>query len=175
MLVGSFLIGYLLSTYVLFPAPDTAGTGIAVPDLYGSAREQAEGRLVEAGLTVGRTELLASSAVPEGHVIAQSPIEGQQLRPGAAVDLTLSAGPPELRVPPVAGLSAATARSLLEEAGFSVDVRQIPSEERAGVIAHTDPPAGTPATLPAAITVYVSAGPPQVDSILVPPGPGGTF
>lgn len=173
ILVGSFVTGYLLSTLVLFPAPERAGTGIAVPDLYGAAREEAEGTLVEAGLSVGRVELLASLDAPAGQVIAQSPVPGQQLLPGASVDLTLSGGPPEVGVPAVQGLGASTARTLLEEAGFDVAVQQIPSEAPAGAVSRTDPAPGVPVTLPTTVTLFVSLGPPQVDpglGTLPPPG-----
>ena len=163
VLLGSFGTGYLLATQVLFPAPETAGTGVAVPDLYGADREGAEGTLVAAGLGVGRVATLASLQVPPGQVLAQSPIAGQQLRPGATVDLTVSAGPPELRIPPLDGLGENAARDLLEEAGFTVDVKQVPSPEPAGTIARTDPPSGTLSQPPATVTMFVSIGPPTID------------
>lgn len=174
ILLGSFVTGYLLSTLVLFPVADTAGSGVPVPDLYGMEREEAEGLLAEERLGVGRVEMLASADVPAGRVIAQSPVAGQQLRPEATVDLVLSAGPPQLPVPPVAGLDQQLARELLEEAGFTVEVTQLPAEEPAGVVARTDPAPGTAQQLPATITLFVSLGPPRIDSSLVAPGfPGG--
>lgn len=174
ILLVSFGTGYLLSTMVLFPAPETARSGVPVPDLYGMDREEAEGELVDDGLGVGRVETLASADVPVGQVIAQSPVAGQQLRPGATVDLVLSAGPPELRVPPVDGLGERLARDLLEQAGFAVEVTQLPSSEPAGVVARTDPVPGTAHQLPATVTLFVSTGPPQIDTGLVTtPPPGG--
>ncbi len=174
ILVGSFATGYLLSTLVLFPTPDTAGSGVAVPDLYGLPRAEAESALVEAGLEVGRVEALASMDVRAGDVIAQGPVAGQQLRPGAAVDLTVSAGPPELRIPELNGVGASTARDLLTNSGFEVGVQQVPSSAPEGTISRTDPPSGTAVRLPAEVTVYVSLGPPQLDP--TPPDgrvPGG--
>ena len=173
ILVGSFGTGYLLSTQVLFPAPETAGTGIAVPDLYGADREGAEGTLVEAGLGVGQVRSQASMAAPEGQVIAQSPVAGQQLRPGATVDLVVSGGPPELRVAPVEGLGADMARALLEEAGFAVEETTVPAEATEGTVARTDPPPGAAIRLPATVTLFVSLGPPQVDPTVGGGLPGG--
>ena len=170
ILFGSFGTGYLLATQVLFPAPETAGTGVAVPDLYGADREGAESTLVAAGLGVGRVATLASLDVPAGRVLAQSPVAGQQLRPGATVDLTVSAGPPELRIPTLEGLGENAARDLLEEAGFTVDVKQIPSPEALGTVARTDPPSGTGSRPPATVTIFVSLGPPTIDPAMGPPG-----
>lgn len=170
ILIGSFLTGYLLSTLVLFPTPETAGSGVPVPDLYGLAREEASSSLMEAGLELGRVEALASMDVPAGDVVAQSPVAGQQLRSGAAVDLTVSGGPPEVRIPQLTGLGLSTARVLLENAGFEVGVQQVPSAAPEGTISRTDPASGTSVQLPAQVTVYVSLGPPQLDP---PPAPGG--
>lgn len=174
ILLGSFGIGYLLSTQVLFPAPETAGTGVSVPELYGMDREEAEGAVVAAGFGIGRVELLASTDVPAGQVVAQSPIAGQQLRRGAAVDLTLSAGPPELLVPPVEGLGVGTARDLLRESGFTVDVKQVPAQTAEGAVARMDPAPGARVRLPATITLFVSLGPPRIDPVPPPAAPGGT-
>ncbi|HUG40616.1 MAG TPA: PASTA domain-containing protein [Longimicrobiales bacterium] len=175
ILLTSFGVGYLVSTQLLFPAPETAGTGVAVPGLYGMDREEAEGAVVAAGFGVGRVEVLAGADIPAGQVMAQSPIAGQQLRRGAAVDMTLSAGAPELRVPPVEGLGASAARDLLRESGFAVDVKQVPAQTPAGAVARMDPVSGTTVQLPATITLFVSLGPPRVDSVLPPAGPpGGT-
>ena len=173
ILLGSFATGYLISTQILFPTPDTAGSGVPVPDLYGMEREGAEGTLTKAGLGVGRVRSQASMDVPVGRVIAQSPVHGQQLRPGAAVELTLSGGPPELRVAPVHGLGAGAARELLEDAGFTVQVAQVPAQVPAGTVARTDPVPGTALRLPATITLFVSLGPPQIDPAQVAPPTGG--
>ena len=108
-----------------------------------------------------------------GQVVAQSPVPGQQLRPGATVDLVLSGGPPALGVPSVEGLGASSARTLLEEAGFDVAVQQVPAQVPAGAVSRTDPPPGTALTLPATVTLFVSLGPPSVDpglGTLPPPG-----
>lgn len=168
ILLGAFGTGYLLSTLVLFPAPETAGSGVPVPDLYGLEREEAEAALAAAGLGVGDVDGLASADVPAGNVIAQSPVAGQQLRPGGTVSMTVSAGPPEVRVPTLTGLGLSTARALLERAGFGVAVRQVPSGEPEGTIARTDPPPGAETRLPAEITLYVSLGPPRLE---LAPGP----
>jgi beta-lactam-binding protein with PASTA domain len=160
ILVGSFLLGYLLASQLLFPKPETAGAGVPVPALYGMDLARAEETLAGVGLRVGQVTMLASAREREGRVLAQDPLPDQQLRPGAEVELAVSGGPPMARVPPVTGLRAATARDLLERAGFEVDM----SAARAGgvpvgAVLRTEPEAGSEVRLPAAITVVVNVEP----------------
>lgn len=164
----SFGIGYLLATVVIFPPPDTAGSGVTVPDLYGSTQAEAEAALGEMGLEVGEVTELRSLSADAGRVLAQAPLPGQELRPGATVSMGVSGGPPELRVPPLVGLGQATARELLETVGFDVAVQQTRSMDiPAGVVTRAEPEPGTPQRLPAQVLIIVSTGPPpdSVDSV----------
>lgn len=171
ILVGSFGVGYLLATQVLFPRPETAGTGVPIPELYGETRTDAEETLRTLGLALGDVRELKSMATDAGQVLAQDPLPGQQLLPGASVSLGVSAGPPELRIPPLVGLGEATARELLETVGFEVVVRQTRSGEfPAGVVTRAEPAPGTPQRLPARVTIVVSTGRP--DSLSDSPGAG---
>ena len=166
ILLGSFGVGYLLSTQVLFPRPETAGTGIAVPELYGLARADAEQRIQDAGLVVGQVSELASSGAEPGQVLAQDPVPGQQLRSGAVVSFAVSSGPPEIRVPPLRGLAADAARDLLARWALDVQVEQVRTADvPAGAVAGTEPTAGTLVQLPGTVTIIVSVGPPPVDSV----------
>jgi hypothetical protein len=156
----SFGIGYLLATQFIFPRPDTAGAGVAVPALYGMEREAAEQELQRLGLRVGTVTDVASLRVRAGRVLAQDPVPEQQLRPGAEVGLAVSTGPPSVRVPPVLGLPAATARDLVEAAGFEVEVRQVRTGAAArGLAVGTEPEAGSVVRLPSTVALVVSVGP----------------
>lgn len=160
VLTVSFGVGYLLSTQMLFPRPETAGTGIAVPSLYGETRADAEAALREAGLDPGDVVELASLETDAGRVLAQEPIPGLMLRRGASVSFAVSAGPPELRVPPVRGMGPESARELLEEMGFDVDMRRVRAEGVTDeVVVETDPAAGVARTLPVTITLLVNEPP----------------
>ena len=162
VLAGSFLVGYLISTQLLFPVPETAGEGIPVPDLYGEQWAEAESTLQVLGLRLGEMRRVASMGTEPGRVLAQDPLPGQQLLPGAAVSLGVSDGPPELRVPPLVGLGETTAVELLEQLGFEAAVRQTRSEEfPAGVVTRADPRPGTAQQLPARVTLIVSSGSPD--------------
>lgn len=156
--VTSFGVGYLLATQVLFPRPETADTGIAVPELYGQTRPQAAEAIRAAGLAVGEVREMASMTEDRGQVLAQDPLPGQQLFPGGVVSLGVSTGKPELQVPPVAGLGVATARDLLETLGFDVRVEETRGAALSGVVVRAEPAAGTPRLLPAQVTLVVSTG-----------------
>jgi beta-lactam-binding protein with PASTA domain len=164
VLLVSFGLGYVLATQFVFPRPDTAGAGVGVPALYGMERESAEETLRRLGLEVGAVTDVASLRVRAGRVLAQDPVPEQQLRPGAAVSLAVSTGPPSLRVPPVLGLPAATAQGLLEAVGFEVEVRQIRTGTVApGLAARTEPEGGAVVRLPATVALVVSVGPEPVE------------
>jgi len=165
VLMVSFGVGYLLSTLVLFPRPDTAGAGVAVPRLYGMDTGSADEALAAVGLEVGEVMELASLETPSGRVLAQDPVPGQQLRPGAAVSYAVSSGPPFLRVPAVVGLAVEAARELLEGAGFDVEIQEARSGEvPPGTVARTEPAGGEPQRLPARVVLVVAVGGAEPDS-----------
>lgn len=173
VVVGGFVAGYFLATQIIFPRPETAGAGIAVPALYGLDRDAAERALRERGLRVGEVVQFASLRASAGRVLAQHPIPDQQLRIGAEVALVVSDGPPEVRVPPVAGLGLVTARALLERAGFELDVQEVRIAGAPDVVVRTEPAAGERLRLPASLTVIFNLGPEIVepaDSPAIAPG-----
>lgn len=166
ILLGSFGVGYLISTQILFPKPETAGAGIPVPDLYGLEREEALRRLAEAGLEAGEVLELVNREMEPGRVLAQDPVPGQQLRQGARVDYAVSGGGAQVRVPPLAGLDVIAAQELLERAGLSVELKQTRTVEvRKGAVVGTEPPIGDVVRVPGTVTLLVSAGAPALDSL----------
>ena len=165
----AFGVGYLISTQILFPKPETAGAGIPVPTLFGVDRAEAERRLAEAGLGVGEVVALVNPESAPGRVLAQDPVPGQQLREGGAVSFAVSTGAAEVRVPLIQGLDAVVAEEMLQRAGLSVQVRQTRTVDvRKGAVLGTEPASGTVVKLPAEVILVVSAGPPVVDSAALP-------
>ncbi len=174
ILVLSYGTGYLLSTLVLFPRPETAGSAIEVPELAGRTLTEAQSAILEAGLALGDVRVVTSMETDSGRVLAQAPVPGQRLLPGGAVSLGVSGGAPEIRVPPVAGLGEGAARELVEAVGFDVDVQQTRSPTvPVGVVARSEPEVGTPLELPAVVTLVVSTGPPPPGDTAGAPEAGG--
>lgn len=99
-----FGVGYLLAVRVLFPPPPEPENGIAVPSVTGMTVKQAQDALRALSLRLTEVTEIEHPSVPEGLVIAQSPLAGQQLRELAAVRVAISAGPakvPAPQAPPV--------------------------------------------------------------------------
>jgi serine/threonine-protein kinase len=159
-LFAPFAIGYLVAVYVLFPPTEVSGSGTPVPDLVGRTTSEAQRDLVAAGLGEMEITELPHPDVDAGTIIAQSPLPGQQIRPGADVRVALSSGPARVLVPDVLGFSADRAESMLARAGFDVTRSVEESVASEGRVIRTDPEPGQPRTLPASVTIIVSAGPP---------------
>lgn len=159
-LVVPLLLGYVLAVYVLFPPAEAAGSGIPVPRLVGLSSSDAQRELVAAGLGSLETSELPHPNAPRGQVVAQSPLTGQQLKPGTDVRVALSAGRPRVVVPDVQGYTAERAEALLQRIGFTVQRVEQESTTPAGRVLRSEPTPGQARELPAEITLMVSAGPP---------------
>lgn len=165
--VGGWLVGYLVSTRVLFPAPPPPGDLFEVPDVRGLALATAREQLAGAGLTLGTVDSLLHPSVAEGLILGQSPLPGQVARPQTPVRVTMSAGPQTRSVPDVRGLDADRARIVLETSGFIVTSDTAESETPRGRVIELAPPPDTVIALPAEVRLLVSTGPPIVTMPLV--------
>lgn len=152
--------GYLLATFVLFPKPAVVAAGTPVPQLVGMTLLEAELELGRTGLGQLLTTELPDGDVPAGTITAQSPLAGQQARPGSPVRVAVSSGAPVVAVPDVLGFSFDRASMLLRGLGFEVDQRSEESMLPAGRVSSIEPGPGALLTLPARIRVFVSSGRP---------------
>ncbi|HYN29311.1 MAG TPA: PASTA domain-containing protein, partial [Dermatophilaceae bacterium] len=96
----------------------------AVPALAGTTLAEATRRLEEGRLGVGKVTQVWSETVPDGQVVATDPKAGAQLKPDAAVALTVSRGRQPIEVTDYRGQPAAAATAALEKAGLVVDASQ---------------------------------------------------
>ncbi len=71
----------------------SVGMCVVVPDVTGQTLLQAGLQLDQAGLTLGNRTEECSGSVPQGAVMAQSPVAGTRVMAGTAVDLSISTGP----------------------------------------------------------------------------------
>jgi hypothetical protein len=70
----------------------TLPSGVAVPDLSGSTRDDAAAKLEAAGLAVGKTSTQADPGNASNTVVSQSPTAGITVARGTRVDLTVARG-----------------------------------------------------------------------------------
>jgi beta-lactam-binding protein with PASTA domain len=167
LVVTGWLVGYLLATQVLFPAPPPPGDLFEVPDLRGLALATARERLVGARLTLGAVDSLQHPDVPQALILGQSPLPGQVARADSPVRVTVSLGPQRRAVPDVLRLDGDRARIVLETSGFMVSMDTMESELTRGRVVEVIPPPDSVVPLPARVTILVSAGPPVVTMPLV--------
>lgn len=159
---GAFGIGYLVAAVFFFPAPIFAET-IQTPRLIGMPRADAERVLRNGGLEPGDVESEMHPTAARGDVVWQDPAPGVAVQQGQTVQLWVSSGPQRIPVVDLAGYDAGVARQLLQASGLAigrVDSTQAPLPR--GVVVNTRPPAGTPLSPGAEVTVVVSVGAPTI-------------
>ena len=140
-------------------APESA----SVPEVLGLAGSDAVAALRNADFDV-RIRLVASSGTA-GTVVRQSPAGNTQVSRGSEIVLDIAKSrpaPQRFELPDVAGLTASAARRALRDAGFTVTVISVQSDEPVGTVATQSPHAGAQLRKGAAVTLRVSSGPAEV-------------
>ncbi len=134
---------------------------VAMPDVRGKPRAEAERILESLALAVRDTVTRVTLDVPRGVVIDQKPAAGSSIKPERGVRLVLSSGRDEMKVPGLVGQSLRFVQMSLLDEGYQVgDVVRTPSLDvsRDFVIA-SDPPAGTAVEPGQRVHLLVSDGP----------------
>jgi serine/threonine-protein kinase len=93
---------------------------VDVPTVVGMPVDQAQARLVDAGLVVRVAAGQYSTKVATDHVLRVQPPEGTTLEKGDRLTLVPSLGPRPVPVPDVTGKTLSKARGLLRDAGLNV-------------------------------------------------------
>ena len=104
---------------------------VSVPDVISFELDQARQVMDAAGLRIGTIDSIPSSSEP-GMIIATRPPVGSSKPPGSAVDIVMSKGPADIRVPDVVGLKQEEARDRLEAAGLKVGLWTLPQPRPGG-------------------------------------------
>jgi serine/threonine-protein kinase len=135
---------------------------VAVPDLVGRSRDEAERLLGEADLQPAFREREDAEAAP-GTVLEQDPTAGERVARGGTVELVVAREPAEVEVPGVLDAAEDEAVRTLEEAGFEVTVEDVPAEtpEEDGLVLEQDPEENTPAPRGSEVTIGVGRFEPE--------------
>ncbi|WP_306483834.1 Stk1 family PASTA domain-containing Ser/Thr kinase [Anaerococcus sp.] len=122
----------------------SAGREVSVPDLSGLSLTEAEEKLKELGLSIGRTSTQYSEEVEKDLIIDQNPRSATNLQAGSKVDLVISAGPEEkienIEVPSLIGMSEEQAESIISQYGLilrNIDYRESEDVEKGNVISQS--------------------------------------
>ncbi|WP_407566546.1 Stk1 family PASTA domain-containing Ser/Thr kinase [Streptomyces sp. 184] len=142
-------------TLVLSKGPEV----VEIPELYATPLDEAKDKLRDAGLKPGVTQEAFSEELPAGRVISTDPEDGEKIRAGRAVAMTVSRGAP-IEVPDVIGDDQDDAAEELREEGLAVEVAQeaVYSEEDAGTVAEVSPEPGAELGEGDKVTLTISKG-----------------
>ena len=146
---------------VTLEVSDGPGT-VLVPPVANLRQGQAINELEDAGLKV-TVDSEFSDKVKKDFAIRTVPPEGKEVTKGTRVRLLVSAGPEQVAVPDVTGLSRESAEARLRDEGFGVAVVEQESDEPEGDVISQIPCGGTELTRGETVTITVSTGRPQVD------------
>jgi serine/threonine-protein kinase len=129
---------------------------IAVPDVVGSSREDAERTIQDAGLQVATSEEESEDEAP-GTVLRQDPAAGTEIAKGKTVSIVVAEAPADVPVPGVIDATEEDAVQALEEAGFEVEVERTPVEtpDEDGLVTEQDPAPDTPRPQGSTVTITV--------------------
>jgi eukaryotic-like serine/threonine-protein kinase len=149
------LLAYLAATGIL------AGEKVDVPRVVGKQVLQARDRLEKAGFEV--REVRAPSPEEIGVVVDQDPDPGEEAEKGSTVELEVSEGPGEVRVPSVENLPERLAIKELNDAGLKANVDRESSDTiREGLAIRTVPRGGAEVQRGTRVKLFVSSGPERV-------------
>lgn len=133
-----------------------------VANVVSQTQAQAQEKLTGQGFQVAITEQ-NSDTVDAGAVMEQSAAAGVRLHRGAAITLTVSAGPESVEVPDTVGMMKDQAKELLEQKGFEVNEKSVRSDDaETGVVLTQDPQSGT-LLCGSTISLTVCSGPETVE------------
>jgi eukaryotic-like serine/threonine-protein kinase len=166
LLVAAIVVGILAGLAL------TRDTTTKVPNVTGTPLNVAVTLLQQNGFEVGEVIRVERQA-PANEVLEQEPAASppaKQAEENCAfltffcskpkVNLTVSAGPGQAKVPTTAGESEEEATKKLEAAGFEVAVQRVNSSSvEEGLVVHSEPKSGATATKGSTVTLFVSRGP----------------
>jgi eukaryotic-like serine/threonine-protein kinase len=170
-LVGLLAVGAIVALYMIFSGGGGGPTGsnqVAIPnDLVGSDQATAKQELVNLGFVDANVHFKkkADDNADKGQVLSVDPAPQTKIDkaklPVTQITLTVSAGKPKVKVPPLKGMSEDEAKSALQAAGLQAG----PSEKKSsrtvpkGSVMGSDPAPGQSVDKGSEVTLFVSDGP----------------
>jgi beta-lactam-binding protein with PASTA domain/sugar lactone lactonase YvrE len=134
-------------------------SGTKVPNVVGSTQAAATTTIDNAGLVIGTITQQASTTVPNGTVISESPPANTFVNGGSAVNLVVSGG---TAVPNVVGDTQAAATTSIQSAGLVLGMvtQQSSTTVPIGNVISESPLAATIVNPGSAVNIVISSGPP---------------
>ncbi len=132
-----------------------------VPDVGDKPESQARAILEKAGFTVAKdVKNDPSPTVAKGNVISTNPAIGTRTQQNTPIQLTISSGKEQVRVPDVTSTQVSQAQSNLEGLGFEVKIQQVDNPAAVGTVVGQNPSGGQNADKGSVVTLQVAKAKP---------------
>lgn len=135
--------------------PSSGPAQVAVPDVIGFDLDAARQVVAAAGLRIGKVDSLVSST-EAGIIVTTRPETGASRPPGTTLDLVVSRGAADIRVPNLVGIGKEDARQRLEAAGLKLGtISTRAGNGNSGVVVEQRPNAGMLSPKGARVSIVV--------------------
>ncbi|MBQ7956886.1 MAG: PASTA domain-containing protein [Clostridia bacterium] len=133
------------------------GGDVVVPGITGMSFDAASSMLAEKGIYLAINETVYDSAYSKNQIVKQSPAEGQIIKQGETVSVTVNAYTETVYTPNVVYRSMSDAVWLLQSRGFTVDIKYVNKNSIAeNTVLAQNIPCGTHVPVGTLITIAVS-------------------
>ncbi len=154
-----FLVVMAGSGYYVFMETLDGGEPVQVPNIMNLPRDEAENRLAEQGLEMGRPNNVSHETIPKYHIISQRPAPGRVVRTGRKVYPTVSMGKDFLTAPALEKRTRDEALAELASLQFRLgSVARIPNKSPRNTVLSQYPPPGAPLEKLGDVHLLVSDG-----------------
>ena len=137
-----------------------AGKSVEVPNVTGMTYQEAKTEIEGAKLTIKKGDEVIDYDYPSGDVVSQLPKEGESVKEGSQIFVSISKGAKTGTIPNIVGKSFQDAVFLLERYGYSQGVVTVEeSNMPKDIVIRQSPEQGTDAKPVSAISIVVSEGP----------------
>jgi serine/threonine-protein kinase len=138
---------------------------VTVPSVVGEKLKTAQATLDDAGFNVEVDP--QTSEKPKNEVLTQDPAGNSEAPSGSTVTLVVSAGPEQVQVPPLKGLTESAAIDAIEGANLNyAGSNDVPSDQPAGIVVASNPDQGQTVDAGSNVTIDVSNGEAQVPNVV---------
>jgi eukaryotic-like serine/threonine-protein kinase len=147
---------------------------VGVPYVVGLREASAVHDIHAAGLEVDPAHIhrLPNTDQPKGYVFDQTPNAGDRIGKGSFVDISVSTGKPQVKVPNVVGQNSNDAVAALTAKGLVANVFKIASNKPPDTVIAQDPASGTEVYTKTKVRINVSSGPKPIS---IPDTRGSTY
>ena len=159
MKILAIILAVMLVSGGVFAGTRIFAKEVTVPNITNMTQQQAEAELAKVGLKAASPKMKNSVDVEEGKIISQSPKQGIKIKTYQKVEIVVSSGPADVKVPDVVGSQQEEAESKITNAELVVKVvSEYRDDVKKGEVFKQEPSAGEEVKQGNTVTIYVSKG-----------------